>query len=292
MILVVGATGMLGSEICLRLAKRGETVRALVRKTSAVERTELLREAGVELVVGDLKDPSSLTCACQGVDSIISTASSTFSRQEGDSIETVDGAGQLNLVEAAAAAGVPRFVFVSFRRPKGVSFPLGDAKAQVENAIKAFNFTIIQASYFMQSWLTPLLGFDYVTGTARVYGSGNNPASWVSVKDVAEICAMTLNNPSAARRTIEFGGPEALTPLEVIAKFEELTGKSFKVEHVPEAAVLAQFEAASDSMEKTFAALMLGYMLGDAIEMKSVQQEFGIRLTSVDEYAREAVALK
>ena len=57
MILVVGATGMLGNEICLLLAKQGQSVRALVRSTSAVERTETLKAVGVELVVGARLDP-------------------------------------------------------------------------------------------------------------------------------------------------------------------------------------------------------------------------------------------
>jgi uncharacterized protein YbjT (DUF2867 family) len=287
MILVVGATGVLGSEICLMLAKGGETVRALVRKTSAPGRTETLTAAGIELFVGDLKDPASLIDACKGVDAIISTASSTFSRQEGDSIQTVDDGGQLNLVEAAEAAGVLRFIFVSFPHPEGLSSPLSDAKLRVEEAIKRFNFTVIQASYFMEWFLTPALGFDYANGSARIYGSGNSPSSLVSLKDVAKICVLAVSHPSAERRVIEFGGPEALTPLQVIEKFEELTGKAFRVGNVPEAEILAQYETAKDSMQKTFAALILGYARGRAIDMKAVQEEFGLTLTSVDEYARE-----
>jgi len=81
MILVVGATGMVGSEICQRLSGRGEKVRALVRTTSSTEKVALLRGRGVEVCVGDLKDPDSLAGACRGVDAVISTASSTLSRQ-------------------------------------------------------------------------------------------------------------------------------------------------------------------------------------------------------------------
>ena len=57
MILVVGATGLLGSEICQKLAGRGEKVRGLIRLTSSSEKVESLRRLGVELCVGDLKDP-------------------------------------------------------------------------------------------------------------------------------------------------------------------------------------------------------------------------------------------
>src|SRR5216684_6101467 len=114
MILVAGSTGLVGSEVCQRLMRRGERVRALVRATSSKEKVEALRSSGVELCVGDLKDPQSIVAACRGVNAVISTASSTLSRQPGDSIESVDAAGQLNLVKAAKAADVGRFLFVSF----------------------------------------------------------------------------------------------------------------------------------------------------------------------------------
>ncbi len=292
MILVVGATGLVGSDVCHRLAKRGKQVRALVRVTSDKNKVEALRSAGVELCLGDLKQPESLALACRGVSAIVSTASSTLSRAEGDSIESVDDAGQLNLVAAAKAAQVDRFVFVSFRKPQGISVPVAEAKIQVESAIAGMNFTILQASFFMEVWLSPALGFDYPNAAARIYGPGTSPISWVSSGDVAEMCALALENPAADRRTIDFGGPEALSPLEVIARFEKIGGKPFKVEHVPEESLRAQFAAATDSMQKSFAALMLGCSSGDAMEMKSLQQEFGIKLKNVDTYAREVLGAR
>src|ERR1039458_5101202 len=104
MILVVGATGLVGSEVCQKLIGRGEQVKALVRTTSSKDKIEALRSSGVELCVGDLKDPQSIVAACHGVNAVISTASSTLTRQPGDSIESVDAAGQLNLVNAARGA--------------------------------------------------------------------------------------------------------------------------------------------------------------------------------------------
>src|SRR5256712_11117147 len=114
MILVVGATGLLGSEICRRLTQRGNPVRALVRTTSNHDRVAKLEGLGAELVRGDLKDRASLDAACRGASAVISTASSTMSRQEGDSIESVDRQGQLSPVDPAAAAGVKHFVPISF----------------------------------------------------------------------------------------------------------------------------------------------------------------------------------
>jgi uncharacterized protein YbjT (DUF2867 family) len=289
MVLVAGATGLVGNEICQKLAKRGEKVRALVRATSAKEKVDALRSGGIELCVGDLKEPDSIAAACRGVSEVISTASSTLSPQAGDSIESVDAAGQLHLIDAANAANVGRFVFVSFHPPAGIPFPLAEAKAQVEKAASSLTFTIIRASWFMEVWLSPALGFDYANATARIYGAGTSPVSWVSFRDVAEMCVLALRHSAAERKTIDFGGPEALSPLEVIARFEEIGGRPFKVEHVPEEALRSQYEGATDSMQKSFAALMLGYSLGDAMNLAAVQDEFGMSLTTVSEYARSVL---
>jgi uncharacterized protein YbjT (DUF2867 family) len=290
MVLVVGATGLLGSAVCQKLLERGEKVRALVRPTSSEQKVRALRSSGVELFTGDLKDPGSIGAACEGVDSVISTASSTLSRQAGDSIDSVDAAGQLNLVNAAKQATVGRFVFVSFRRPAGTSTPLSDAKQQVEIAAESLNFTIIQASWFMEVWLSPALGFDYGKATARIYGSGTNPISWVSYQDVAEMCALGLRHRAAERKIIEFGGPEPLSPLEVVARFEKIGGRKFEVEHVPEAALQAQFNESADPLQKSFAGLMLGYARGDAMNMAPVVETFGIKLTSVNDYAERVLS--
>jgi len=289
MVLVVGATGLVGAEVCKKLAVRGENVRALVRTTSATEKTEDLRSRGVELAIGDLKDPASLAAACRGVDAVISTASSTLSRQAGDSIESVDAAGQMSLVNAAKAANVQRFIFVSFRRPPGLSFPLADAKRAVEEAIATMNFTVIQASYFMEVWLGPELGFDYAAAKARICGPGTAPISWVSFADVAEMCAVAVRHPAASRRTIAFGGPQSLSLLKTVALFEKIGGKPFTVEHIPVEALRAQFEAATDSMQKSFAALMLSSVNGDAMDMTQIADEFGMRLASVEGYARSVL---
>ena len=132
--LVVGATGLVGSEVCRRLRARGERVRALVRTTSSKETTAMLHAAGAELITGDLKDAESIASACRGVELVISAACSRLTPQPGDSIESVDAAGQLNLVRAAKEANVRKFVLVSFRTPP-IAFPLSHAKEQVENAL-------------------------------------------------------------------------------------------------------------------------------------------------------------
>ena len=193
--LVVGATGLVGMEVCRQLHGAGRPFRALVRSTAEASKRAEIERLGAELAEADLKAPATLGSACAGVRSVISTASSSFSRQEGDSIRTVDEQGQLALVDAARSAGVDHFVFISFRDNPRIQYPLTAAKRTVERHLKASGmaYTILQASYFMEVWLSPMVGFDYAGGKVRIYGDGNRQISWISCKDVARVAAAALD---------------------------------------------------------------------------------------------------
>ncbi len=290
--LIVGATGMVGGEICQQLAGRS-TIRALVRRTSTPERIAHLTRIGAALATGDLTDLSSLRTACQGVTAVVSTASSTISRQPGDSIETVDHLGQLGLIDAAEAAGVKHFVLISFP-PVDVEFPLQTAKRAVEDRLRQsrMTYTILQPTFFMEVWLSPALGFDAANGRAQIYGSGQRKISWVSFRDVATSAVAALDNPRAINQTIKIGGPDALSPLEVVARASRLLGKEFDVQHVPEAALRAQHAAAANAIQQSFAGLMLYYARGDVIDMADARGMLSVQnLTSVDDYFHATLGL-
>ena len=92
MILVVGATGFVGQRVARQLASQGKQVRALARPEANASKVAALGPE-IEIVRGDLKDPASVSKACEGVDTVITTASATISRGAGDSIDTVDREG-------------------------------------------------------------------------------------------------------------------------------------------------------------------------------------------------------
>lgn len=292
MILVVGATGLLGLEICRRLGQANRAVRALVRERSDPGKVARLAGWGAEPVRGDLKDAASLLRACDGARSVVSTASSTLSRQEGDSIHSVDEEGQLRLVDSARAAGVRHFVFVSFRNDPMIQFPLTRAKRAVERRLaeSGMAYTIIQASYFMEVWLSPALGFDALHGTARIYGDGKGKISWVSYEDVARIAAAALDEPRAQNAVLEVGGPEPLSPLEVVGVFEAAGAPKMGLEHVPLAALESRMRAASDPLEESFTGLMLQYAAGDPVDMRATLELFPGPLRSVRDYASAQLA--
>ena len=289
--LIVGATGLLGGEICTLLRAHGSRVRALTRSTADAGRIARLREHGVELVAGDLKDRGSLEAACHGAGTVITTASATLSRQPGDSIETVDRQGQLDLIAAAEAAGVRHFVLVSFP-PVALDFPLQSAKREVEARLQQSRmaYTILQPTCFDEVWLSPALGFDVGKAVAQIYGGGHHRLSWISAHDVARFAVAALDTPRAVNATIRLGGPEALSPLDVVQLAERITGRRFEVHHVPETALRAKYESASDPMERSFAALMLYYAAGDVIDMAGPLRLFQVPpLRSVYEHLQSTV---
>jgi len=289
-VMVVGATGFLGTEICRQLVAANKNVKGLIRSTSDPVKVKTLRDMGVQTVIGDIKERITLDLAFADVGAVISTVSSTVSRSEGDSIETVDKEGQLNVVDAAKDAGATQFIFISFLESPE-KFPLQDAKREVERRIieSSMNYTILRPTFFMEIWLSPHLGFDAANNTATIYGTGEEKISWIAVKDVATFAVASLDNETAKNSIIDLGGPEALSPLEVVHLFEEQKENSFELHHVPEETLRAQANTAQDSLQRSFAALMLTYAGGAKVRMDTTLNLFPINLTTVKEYSRQLV---
>ena len=108
-VLVVGGTGMLGSQVVARLLSLGKPVRALVRPGSDATRLEA---AGVTIARGDMMDPDSLDRAMDGADSVVTSAAGYTGHSKGDTPQ-IDTVGNSNLAEAASRARVRRFVLTS-----------------------------------------------------------------------------------------------------------------------------------------------------------------------------------
>lgn len=101
LILVAGATGNLGQKICSELIKRNIAVRAIVRKESDDKKIKALEDMGVDVLKVDLSNGQELTGACTGVSCVISALAGLHEVI----IET-----QTHILNAAIAAGVPRFI--------------------------------------------------------------------------------------------------------------------------------------------------------------------------------------
>jgi NmrA-like family len=100
-ILVAGGTGNLGERIIKALIKRGAEVRAIVRNGSKPEKIAKLAELGAKVITVDLSDVEQLKQACQGTSCVISALAG---------LHDVIVDSQIKLLDAAIAAGVPRFI--------------------------------------------------------------------------------------------------------------------------------------------------------------------------------------
>jgi len=289
MILVIGATGVLGMQICRVLSEKHKPFRAMVRVSSDQWKVDQLSRMGADIFIGDLKYPESLAKACEGITHVISKASSTVEHPRGDEIQNVDHTGQVALVHAAKKARVKKFVFISYTENPDIDFPLISAKHEVEKALKesGMNWTSIWASYFMESWLSPALGFDHANGKVRIYGSGDRKISWVSFRDVAKFAVHALYSPAVKNSVLKIGGPQQLCPKEVVKIFEEVQGRKFDIEFVPVEKLKKQKEVAVDPFHESLAGLMLQYAAGDRIDMRDIVQKIHVHMTSVKEYARQ-----
>lgn len=293
MILVVGATGMLGGEVCRRLAQAGRPVRAMVRATSDPAKVAALRAMGADLVLGDLRDADSLAAACRGADAVIETVSSMpFSYLAGENdIGTTDTDGSASLVAAARSAGVAHFIYTSFSINIDDPFPLRNAKRATEALLRAsgMDYTILRPSCFMEVWLSPAVGFDFPGGKAAIYGTGEAGISYIAVPDLAEFAVRSLEAPGARNAVLELGGPHPVSQLDAVHAFEQAAGRTFETTHVPVEVLQVQYDAATDPMQRSFAGLMLCVAHGDPVDMRETLAALPVRLTSVADHAEKVV---
>jgi NADH dehydrogenase len=233
MILVAGATGQLGGMIAGRLLDSGEDVAVLVRKGSD---HAALEAKGANTRFGDLRDYESLVRACEGARVVVSTANSA-ARGGDDNVNTVEIEGNRHLIDAARAAGVEHFIFVSalgadLKSP--IPFMRGKAIAELHLRESGMEHTILQPNLFLEVWAGMLVAGPLLAGQpVTLIGDGTQRRSMISVSDVASFAIASIHRSEARNRTIALGGPEALSWREVVARFEKVTGREVEIHTVP-----------------------------------------------------------
>ena len=235
MILVVGATGGLGRAISDRLVTDGRSVRAFVRAGSHES------PSGAQAVRGDLTDRASLDQACAGVDTVVATATAA-GRGGSDTLQTVDDQGYADLIDAAVAAGVARFAYISAlgADPDSRS-PLLRAKGRTEQRLRdsGMRFTILQPDVYMDLLIPIVLGaaFDRGAPVPLVLG-GTRRHSWVARNDVAALATGLMGRPDSEGKTYVVGGPEPISWQRIVSAAAATLGRSIQtVQTEPGAAV-------------------------------------------------------
>ena len=284
MILVVGATGRLGGHIAHRLLAGGWNVRALVRQESDYRS---LIQAGAEPLIGDLKDPESLGRACDGVVSVITTANAA-GRAGDDTFQTVDDQGNQNLINAAARAGVKRFIFTSVLGSDPSSpDPLLRAKGLTEERLRAsgMTFTITQADVHMDMLIPLVVDMPLSRGEpVRVVGEGRRKHSFVAQQDVAAFTVAALSHPAAENSTIVIGGPEPLSWRDIVSAVERERGSRVPFETV---AVGQQLPGLPDFVTHLVTALE---MYDTPLDMRETASLYGIHPTPLTAWVRQRSA--
>jgi uncharacterized protein YbjT (DUF2867 family) len=280
-ILVVGATGALGSLAAEAVSSAGRQVVAMVRDRLSPGAARL-QTLGVELRVADLKDHGQIEAAVRGVETVIVTATATLSRRTGDSLEAVDGRGLQNLISACIRAGVVHVVFVSFSRGIDADTPLARFKRTAERRLESsgLEYSILLPSYFPEKFMTPLVGFDIEGGRVRIFGDGKRPIRYVATADVARLAAQCAME-SRGHGLIPMGGPQAVSQLEAVALAERLIGRSFALSHVSLDEIEAAMRRVSDPLQQSYLGLYRGLAMGDMPSF-AWANDFGLPPTSLE----------
>ncbi len=278
MILVVGATGYLGGMITQRLLASGQGVRILVRSGS---KYGPLVEAGAEPVTGDLQDRPSLDAACSGIATVIATAGTrTLDYDAGVMAGDLRGYG--NLIGAARDAGIGHFIFTSALGADAASaIPYIAAKGQIEARLRdsGLAYTILQPSFLMDFWFMSFVYGPVMNGqSVWALGDGRDAHSPVAAQDVAAFAVAAAENADAKNRVIRIGGPQPLSLRDAARIAEHLLGKPVTVRS------FTPDEPPAGWSPLMVQLVMLGANAGFTLDTRETAAEFGVPLTSLDEF--------
>jgi uncharacterized protein YbjT (DUF2867 family) len=241
-VLAVGAAGKFAGIVIPELAKRGATIRGLVKNENQVE---AVRQRGAaEVAVGDLGNRTSVRSALDGVDSVFFIAPAFLPNE-------VDvGKG---MVEAARQAGVRRFVFSSVIHPILSALENHAAKAPVEEAIltSGMEYSFLHPTMFFQ---------NYAQGWSRVVETGvlaepwsiNSRFSRVDYRDVAEVAAIALTEDRLLSGTFELCSEGHLDRRDVAAIIGKVLCRDIQADRIDAGKAAAGAGGPAVALKKMF----------------------------------------
>ena len=238
MIFVTGGTGFVGPRIVHALRQRDKPVRALVRNPSGRAATTLAAW-GAELVQGNMTDGESLRRAVEGSDVVVHLVAIRQGSEE--QFRRVMEQGTRELVAAAQAAGVKRFVLMSAlgtsEQAKDL-VPYYHAKWEQEQTLQGsgLEHVIFRPSFVFAKDGGILPTFRRLARLAPVtpiIGSGKQRIQPIWIDDVAAYFAQGVDKPEAANRIYELGGPDAVSWNEFWSKLKRALGQRRPSVHVP-----------------------------------------------------------
>jgi uncharacterized protein YbjT (DUF2867 family) len=236
-VLVTGGTGFVGPKVVYALRAHGHEVRALVRRP---EHGAQLAGWGAELARGDVTDPASLVAAVEGCSRVVHLVAIIKGRPE--DFDRVMNQGTRNVIGAAKAAGVDRFVLMSALGTTETTkdlVPYYGAKWTMEQDVSSsgLEYTIFRPSFvFGRGGALPTFVRQVrYSPVVTVIGSGEQRIQPIWVEDVGEYFAQAVDAPAATNRIFEIGGPDVVTWDELYRTIAKVLGKRRALVHVPTA---------------------------------------------------------
>jgi len=260
-VLVTGATGLAGANICKLLVERGDGVRALARPTAD---TGPLAALGVEVVAGDVTDPVAVLEAAKGSDSAVHCAALLGgASQNMADFEAVNIGGTKNVLDAAEAVDLRRVVAVSTGTFFDTAGGLDREDAPVSKRPSQDPYTVTKMAAFLDAMARAEKGRDVVsahpgaifgpspvvsnalgmTSFNRVLLSAARgriarylkfPVSWVFAEDIARGCILALDKGVAGERYMLDGRPEdVVSTADACTRMCRLAGLDRVVADIP-----------------------------------------------------------
>ena len=236
MILVTGGSGFVGGHVVHALRAAGRDVRCLVRDRRRGERLEAW---GCELLEGDVTDPESLRAAVAGCDTIVHLVAIRQGKPE--AFQRIMIGGTRNLIDAARAAGVGRFVLMSAlgttEETKDV-VPYYGAKWQMEQDVKAAGtpYVIFRPSFIFAKdggILTTFSKLARLAPVTPIIGNGKQRIQPIWADDIGAYFAKSVELDTAIGRTFEIGGPDAVSWNEFWERLKKIRGIKRPSLHMP-----------------------------------------------------------
>lgn len=234
--MLTGGTGFVGTHVAERLRADGREVHALVRDRA---RGTKLAALGCELVEGDMTRPESLRGAAEGCDGLVHLVA--IRQGPRAAFERIMEQGTRDLVDAAKAGGVRRFVLMSALGTSAETkdlVPYFHAKWEMEQTVEAsgLEYVTFRPSFVFGSDGGILPTFKRIaklTPVTPITGSGDQRIQPVWVDDVAAYFSAAVDEPQAANRTFELGGPDAVTWNELWRRLKRVLRVRRPSLHVP-----------------------------------------------------------